>query len=115
MSSSNFLIMGMMILSVAALYLAGAWALARIWCKPKRLPRTNTPADVDLPFEEVEFTSHGIPLKGWFIPFASATVPPPAIVLAHGWCKNAGDLLLLARTLYQNGYAVLLYDARGHG
>ncbi len=101
--------------SAAALYIAGAWVLARIWCKPKRLPITKTPADFELPFEAVQFSSEGIPIKGWFIPTASNTAPQPVIVLAHGWCKNAAELLLLARLLHKANFAVLLYDARGHG
>jgi dipeptidyl aminopeptidase/acylaminoacyl peptidase len=115
MNPSSFLILGIVAVGLAALYLAGAWLLARIWCKPKRLPRTNTPADVELPFEAVQFSSQGVPIEGWFIPAAASTQRQPAVVLAHGWCKNAGDLLLMARTLHQNGFALLLYDARGHG
>ena len=109
------MILGIVALSIVVLYLLSAWVLARLWCKPKRLPITNTPADVELPFETVQFLSHGIPLNGWFIPAASQAPHQPAIALAHGWCKNAADLLLLARTLHQSDFALLLYDARGHG
>jgi uncharacterized protein len=111
----GLLSVGIIALSMAALYLAIAWVLARLWCKPKRCPITNTPADVELPFEAIQFSSHGVPIKGWFIPAASQSLRQPAIVLAHGWCKNAADLLLIARTLHQRDFALLLYDARGHG
>jgi len=99
----------------AALYIASAWALARLWCKPKRLPVSKTPADVELPFEAIQFSSHEVPIKGWFIPAASSASPQPVIVLAHGWSKNAAELLLLARLLHKADFALLLYDARGHG
>lgn len=99
----------------AALYIAFSWVLARLWCTPKRLPASKTPADYELPFEAIQFYSHGIPIKGWFIPVASDTSQPPAIILAHGWCKSAAEMLSLARLLHEANFALLLYDARGHG
>ena len=100
---------------VGVLYIAFAWALARLWCKPKRLPVTKSPADFDMAFERVQYFSHGIGIDGWFIPTGTDTFQPPVIVLAHGWWKNAVEMLPLAQILHQAGFALLLYDARGHG
>jgi pimeloyl-ACP methyl ester carboxylesterase len=100
---------------IATLYLGFAWVLARVWCKPKRLPVTKSPADFGMEFERVEYFSHGIAINGWFIPAESNAFQLPAIVLAHGWCKNAVEMLPLARLLSQAGFPLLLYDARSHG
>ena len=97
------------------LYIAFSWVLARLWCKPKRLPVTKSPADFDMAFQAIQFFSRGIPVNGWFIPANSASAQPPAITLAHAWCKNAVEMLPLAQLLHQRGFALLLYDARGHG
>lgn len=99
----------------AALFIALSWLLARLWCKPKRQPASKTPADYGLPFETIQFSSHAIPINGWFVPAAFNTSPQPVIVLAHGWCKNAAEMLPLARRLHEANFALLLYDARGHG
>ena len=98
-----------------ALYLASAWLLARLWCRPKRLPAAKTPDDIGLPFEAVQFPSHGVPVRGWFVPAASSAPGRPVIVLAHGWSKNSAELLLLARLLHIADFGLLLFDARGHG
>lgn len=97
----------------AALYTALSWLLARLWCKPRRQTGSKTPADYGLSFETIQFSSHAIPLSGWFIPAESNRAPP--LILAHGWGKNAGEMLPLAQLLYKAGFALLLYDGRGHG
>ena len=99
----------------AALYTAFSWVLARLWCKPKRLPATKSPADFEMAFQAIQFFSHGTPVNGWFIPATASASQPPAIVLSHGWCKNSVEMLPLAQLLHQHGFALLVYDARGHG
>lgn len=100
---------------VVVLYVVSAWGLARLWCKPKRTLPSKTPADFDLPAEAIQFYSHGVPLKGWFIPAVSQTSPQPVIAMIHGWGKNSTEMLLLARLLHKADFALLLYDVRGHG
>lgn len=99
----------------ATLYIAFAWVLARLWCRPKRLPVTKSPADFDMAFQAIQFFSRGTLVNGWFIPAKPSGSQAPVIVLAHGWCKNAVEMLPLAQLLHQRGFALLLYDARGHG
>ena len=53
-------------------------------------------------------------LFAWFVP-ALATGPQPAVVLLHGWCGNASNLLPAAKALHLAGFAVLLLEARNHG
>ena len=41
--------------------------------------------------------------------------PRPAVVLAHGFGGSKDDSLATARTLARDGYAVIIYTARGFG
>lgn len=101
--------------ALIALVTAFAWGFARLWCRPRRERTASTPADEGLPFECVQFVSHGVEIKGWFVPAASLSPSPPVVVLAHGWSRNAADMLPMALLLHRGGFATLLYDARGHG
>ena len=72
--------------------------------------------DYELPFVPVAFHSHGVPLRGWFIPVDSnPAYSPPTIIVAHGWSHNVAYMLPVTRLLHKAGFGVLLYDARGHG
>ncbi len=52
MSLNSILTLALTALGIAgALYIGFAWVLARLWCKPKRLPVTKSPADFDMAFE----------------------------------------------------------------
>jgi fermentation-respiration switch protein FrsA (DUF1100 family) len=63
--------------------------------------------------ETVRFNAtDGVPLSGWFVPQPGAT---RAAILLHGHGSNRRQMLARARLLHAHGYAVLLYDARGHG
>lgn len=59
-------------------------------------------------------TARGLSLFAWFVP-ALAPGPQPTVVLLHGWCGNAGNLLPAAQALHQAGFAVLLMESRNHG
>lgn len=59
-------------------------------------------------------TTRGLSLFAWFVP-ASPTGPRPTVVLLHGWCGNASNLLPAAKGLHRAGFAVLLVEARNHG
>ena len=58
--------------------------------------------------------ARGLTLFAWFVP-ARAIGPRPAVVLLHGWCGNASNLLPAAQALHQAGFAVLLMESRNHG
>jgi alpha-beta hydrolase superfamily lysophospholipase len=101
--------------AVSALLIGLSWLIARLWCAPRRTLSFKTPADYGLAFEPIAFHSGSAAVRGWFVPLAPGPGPQAAIVLAHGWSKNAADMLPAARALHAAGFAVVLYDARGHG
>lgn len=79
---------------------------------PKRLPIPITPAEMDLPYEDVQLTtSDGIPLAGWYIPSRNGA----AIIALHGFNGNRAHVLPHAKILHQAGYGVLLFDLRAQG
>ena len=59
-------------------------------------------------------TKHGLSLFAWLVP-AVVTGPRPTVVLLHGWCGNASNLLPAANVLHHAGFNVLLMEARNHG
>lgn len=66
-----------------------------------------------LPFEELRFpTAGGASLYGWWMPGEPGA---PAVLLVHGWGRNAGRTLGLARRLHAAGYSLLAFDLRCHG
>lgn len=58
--------------------------------------------------------ARGLSLFAWFVP-ARVSGPRPAVVLLHGWCGNASNLLPAAQVLHRAGFAVLLMESRNHG
>lgn len=71
------------------------------------------PADFPAPMESVILTTEdGIKLHGWYAAPPGST---RAIVLLHQYGGNRLSMLSRARLFCAQGYAVLLYDARGHG
>jgi pimeloyl-ACP methyl ester carboxylesterase len=71
-----------------------------------------TPADLNLPYQTVTFTSDdNITLAGWYIPARNRA----AVILLHGYGANRLEMLTRAEFLAGHGYGVLLYDMRGHG
>lgn len=64
-------------------------------------------------FETVTFPARdGVPLSGWFVPCPGAKT---AVVLLHGHGSNRSQMLARAKLFRAQGFAVLLYDSRGHG
>ena len=116
MSLANF--SALVIIAVAAtagLVIGLSWAIARLWCMPRRRIPSKGPLDYGLAYEPISFSSNDVPMRGWFIPPASRPDPAPTVIVAHGWSGNAADMLPAARVLQRAGLAVALYDARGHG
>lgn len=105
-------------LGVAALLLATTAAIASlvfalIFTGPQRRAVRPLPADFDFPTEQVSFAAtDGVTLWGWFVPCAGST---RGAVLLHGNGSTRSQMIARARWLRTQGYAVLLYDARGHG
>lgn len=101
---------------LAFLYGGVSVFLANGVTKAEREPFDHTPAEYNLPFEDVEFSTRGsdITLKGWHIP---AEEGAPTIIFVHGLgSTRAGDEAVnLASRLWAEGFNTLLFDLRGHG
>lgn len=108
---------------------------SRLLIRPPRQRIWMTPANLGLPFEEVQFPARdGLRLSGWFIPRKRANKrgTDTTLILVHGWPWNrlglAADNLLndipgsvpidlihLTHALHTAGYNVFMYDMRNHG
>jgi len=125
-----FLLLGFLVGVIVAI----AAFFARYIIRPPRQPLWASPADMDLPYEDVSFPARdGLRLAGWFIPAADPLQRNgAAVVLVHGWPWNRlgesaedmlsklarmqrVDLLRLAHALHHEGYHVLMFDLRNHG
>jgi alpha-beta hydrolase superfamily lysophospholipase len=74
----------------------------------------STPADMDLPYEDVRFTTDdGYTLAGWLIPAARDT--RAAVILLHGFSWHRLPWLTDFVPWLQPRYNVLMFDFRGHG
>lgn len=82
-----------------------------------RLPLQESPASINIAFQDVSFTSRfdHIELKGWFLPADSDSV----LVVVNGGFQNrvdpVVDTLHLSHDLINKGYNILLFDLRGRG
>lgn len=80
---------------------------------PKTIESGLTPANFQMPFEDITLTSKdGIKISGWFIKSPSAG--RPAVIMLHGYPAEKGDLLYTAYALYQD-FNLLLIDFRSFG
>ncbi len=77
-----------------------------------RLP-SHSPADLNLPFEEVALTTADrVRLAGWYIPAAE---PRGVVIFCHGHGAHRGQVLGMLDTFVQSNLDVLAFDFRGHG
>ena len=80
----------------------------------RALGQPLSPQDVQLPYEDINFTTReGFRLNGWLIR-AKAPVKGTIIYL-HGVADCKIDGIRLAKLMYTNHYNILLYDSRRHG
>lgn len=80
---------------------------------PQHRTLRRAPGDYLATYENVRFPARdGVSLAGWFVPCPHAK---RAVVLLHGYGSERTQTLARARFFRTLGYAVLLYDARGHG
>ncbi|MFC5530607.1 alpha/beta hydrolase [Cohnella yongneupensis] len=84
--------------------------------KPRHIPNTIVPP---VPYEDVSWQSQGKSVKGWFLPPIDTQrglgAKPAVIVVAHGWNSNRSRVLRYALPLHEEGFAIVMYDARSHG
>lgn len=112
-----------MIVFLAALWIGGTLALsvlalayaATVPLMRRREPDPpDTPANHDLPGEEVQFTSRdGLWLGGWWIPAAGDA--RGTVVLCPGQNGSLDKDIPQAVPLQRAGFNILLFDFRAHG
>ena len=101
-------------LAVIALYHLGVVvAVWLAWRNPRVAPR-RTPAALGLPFDDVWIpTRNGRRLHGWWLPAGQKSAP--AVILIHGWGRNAERMLAFLPLLRPLGRHLLVVEARHHG
>lgn len=125
-----------LILSVlAGIVAVFAAYIARMMISPPRKGLWATPADLGMPYEEVQFPARdGLRLSGWFIPAKQSgeNQVKATLVMVHGWPWNRLgttaeniltdlpgssplQLIHLAHALHRSGYQLLMFDLRNHG
>jgi uncharacterized protein len=99
--------------AVAAYELLAVVLTVVVWRNPRAAPR-RTPESLGAPFEDVWFpTANGRTLRGWWIPAGPSR--RPAVILVHGWGRNAERMLPYLAMLRPLGVHLLAFDARNHG
>ncbi len=93
-----------------------AYLMASGVTKAERNLPDRTPTEYGLSYEDVEFPSRGgaVELRGWLI---EADGGGPAVIVVHGVSTNRAheNGLSMARSLFDAGFTVLLFDLRAHG
>ena len=100
---------------LAVVYFGVAWMVLGEALTAERNPFDHQPAEFDLAFEDVEFSPRGEPditLRGWMFPLEDALA---TVIWVHGLDANRAERLPLVRDLWDSGYAVMVFDLRGHG
>src|SRR2546422_3544828 len=101
------------LLVVIALLVGGAYTLLYGVTHPPREKTQLDPADLLLRAEDVTFhASDGVLLSGWLVKGAPRA---PVILLCHDLGGSRSTLLGSAVSLNRAGYALLVFDFRGHG
>lgn len=105
----------LLLLVACGLVVAAFHALIRWSLRAPRVAEQSTPGAMGLKYSETRIlTANGKQLFAWYIP-ASGPGMAPALAILHGWGGNAETMLPLAAPLHRSGYALLFFDARGHG
>lgn len=92
-------------------YLGISYAAAFVFTSPSNFISINKPENsqyVDASFE----TTDSILIKGLFFPKENSD---KCIILLHGFKANRMETLPRVQLYLDNGFNVLIYDARGHG
>jgi len=94
-------------------YLLTAYTVSRWLTRPSRGRPRPTPAELELPCEDVECrTADGFHLSGWVV---SPPRPRGNAVLFHGLRHNRAQTLPRIAFLAEAGYRCVAFDHRGHG
>ena len=101
---------------LALAYMGISYFIASGVTSAERKEQEDHPASHGLDYRDVEFPSRGgdVRLSGWYMPGLDGV---PAVVFVHGiGSTRSGDNAVdLAARLVDRGFAVLVFDLRGHG
>lgn len=107
---------------IVALSLIGLalWRIAVISQRPRKIANAPAPDAGNAEWRAVSFNSGDAALEGWLLlPKAGSGGRKerslPLVIVAHGWGSNRTRVMRYVRPLCEAGYAVMVYDARGHG
>jgi dipeptidyl aminopeptidase/acylaminoacyl peptidase len=104
--------------AVLLVLLGGGYAAISLLTAERLTRPTNHPLGIDprrVSRDAQEWsarTSDGVTLRGWYLPTSEHR---RLIVLVHGMWSSWLEMAALGRDLHYRGYAVLLFDLRGHG
>ena len=102
------------LVGIVILYQAAVLAVMLVAWRNTRVPPQHTPAELGLAYEDARVpTANDRRLHAWLIPGGDGR--RPAVVLVHGWNRNAERMLPYVRILHPAGYHLLAFDARHHG
>lgn len=106
--------MGLLLIGLGVLgFVAISAFFAREFTNPRPKPVGEFTPFLPEATQAIRFAAtDGVSLAGWFTPNADNA---KAVILLHGNGSNRRQVLARAGLLHRAGYAVLLYDARGHG
>ena len=83
---------------------------------PVRTPLFLSPGAMELPQEDVEFTTaDGIRIRGWWMAAEGRQERKTVVILLHGYLMTRSELTPLGARLWKQGCSCLLIDFRAHG
>ncbi len=107
------LFIGLILALVLSAFTALSWHYAHQVLHPPRQIACQTPAELAVEAQRVEFPSRdGICLRGWWMPVSHAR---GTIVFSHGYGGDCSPDLENADWLTRAGYNLLYFDHRAHG
>jgi len=111
------ILLGLLLLLVLGIMIGLPFVLARLvtraGTRPMDLKLTSTPADYDLDYESVVFTStDGVELSGWYMGGADSEL---VVACGHGLFRSRREVLDRAAFFRKQGFDTLVFDFRRHG
>ncbi|HXZ04455.1 MAG TPA: alpha/beta hydrolase [Ktedonobacteraceae bacterium] len=116
------LFIGLEVLMLCYMGISFFVATQMAYAQPKAI--TETPSSLGLNYRDVSFLSRQdhLSLRGWFMPGVlpnGRLTTERTIIMVHGLHSNRealeGGLLKLSAALIHKGFAILVFDFRGHG